>query len=126
MGGDPFSPERGREQVVFAVQDGDFQSGETILATLENHSAQRLGYNLCFAELQLRIEDAWSSVARQEEEHFCTLILLSLAPGQSASFSQPVLAQFPDGLYRFETGIEWPLDTGQRFSVVTESFRIGD
>jgi hypothetical protein len=111
---DPFSPETGREEIVFAV-NGDFRPGDIIVATLENRSSRPVGYNLCLADLELRVGTDWQRVRRHPEGHACTLILLALEPGESTSLQQPVLDEHLSGVYRFQTEVEWPLEDYQRF-----------
>lgn len=122
---DPFSPKTGREEIIFAV-NGDFRPGDTIVVTLENRSSRPVGYNLCLATLELRVDDDWQGVRRHPEGHFCTLILLALEPGESASLQQPVLEEYLSGVYRFQTEVVWPLEDNQRFRVNTDSFEIRD
>jgi hypothetical protein len=121
---DPFSPESGREKITFTVLRNTFVPGDTIVATLVNRSDRDVGYNLCLAELDLQTPSGWQRIQRHLPDAFCTLVLLVLAPGQSAHLTQPVREEFPAGLYRFRAEVEWPLGENQRFMVTTGSFAI--
>lgn len=121
---DPFSPESGREKITFTVLGSAFVPGDTIIATLVNRSDREVGYNLCLAELDRQTASGWQHIQRHLPDEFCTLILLILAPGESAHLTQAVREEFPAGLYRFRVEVEWPLGENQRFMVATGSFAI--
>lgn len=122
---DPFSPEIGREEIMFTVLGRSFEPGDTIVATLGNRSERVAGYNLCFTELERRIDSGWQRIQRHPPNSVCPAILLGLAPGASASLTQPVREDFPTGLYRFRTDVHWPLDEAKQFTVTTGTFAIG-
>jgi hypothetical protein len=127
MGGcadDPFSVERGRESIRFAVAGSAFASGDTIVATLGNRSDRMLGYNLCLAILERQTPSDWQQVPRNSPEFFCPLSFNPLGPGELDSLTQPVLETFPPGAYRFRTEIAWPVEDDQRFEVTTGSFSL--
>lgn len=118
----PFSVERGRENITFSVSGSAFAPGDTIVATLVNRSDRMLGYNLCLADLEQQSPSDWQRVPRHSL--FCPLSVNPLDPGESETLRQPVREEFPAGVYRFRAEVVWPLDDNQRFEVMTGSFSL--
>jgi hypothetical protein len=95
--------------------------GETLLS-LTNRSDQEIGYNLCPAVLDRRVDGEWERHPEVPSE-ICTMELRVLDPGHSDSFRHTLPATLPAGTYRFSVGVEWPLGEG-RVELTTEAFEV--
>lgn len=93
---------------------------DTLHLSLSNASTAPAGYNLCLVSLDRRDADRWATVPWGRA---CTLELRTLRPGQTARSVVVLPGSVGPGTYRVRTGIEWPLNDGQR-EVVSEPFTV--
>jgi hypothetical protein len=91
-------------------------AGGEIELTLVNRSQNQIGYNLCTASLERLLAEEWQQVPESPAE-VCTMELRILQPGGSDSFQHTMPAALQAGVYRFRTGVEYPL--GDSFTAVT-------
>jgi hypothetical protein len=90
-------------QSVTGLQFTAERQGDGFLLTLENRSADRVGYNLCVSTLERRSGEQWEEFLPSP---ICTMELRSLGPGQRATFPRQIEESLPAGKYRFVTGVE--------------------
>lgn len=111
--------------IEFSVNAPAYATGDTIRLTLANRSLSQLGYNLCGVALEYRTNTGWQPAAPRHLPYAaCTLELRVLQPGGTAVALQVVQPQIPSGVYRFRTGIEWPLDSQDHPTLTTGQFDI--
>lgn len=108
----------------FQVADTLFGPGDTIRVNLNNNTEYELGYNLCLADLERRVDGSWLVVQRFPQNTFCTDQLSILQPGESVFGVQIVYSFLDSGVYRFRDQVEWPLGDHERVEVVSNTFRI--
>jgi hypothetical protein len=100
----------------------DFPSygpGAEVTVTLFNPTADRIGYNLCHAELELLREGVWVRVLPMLWP-VCTDILLRLEPGKADSLAFRLEPDLPAGQYR----VRHRLLNGEPMQVVSNVFAV--
>lgn len=107
----------------FFVEPTAYSASDTVRLFLRNSSDVHVGYNLCFAQLELRTGNDWQTVNRFPPNTACISILLALPPKQTATAFQPIFEWITPGVYRFRDEVEWPLP-GRRVTLVSNTFRI--
>jgi hypothetical protein len=95
--------------------------GETAL-TLTNRSDHAIGYNLCPAVLDRRVDGQWQRHPEAPTE-ICTMELRTLDPNDSDTYRHTLPATLPAGTYRFAVGVEWPLGE-ERVELTTDPFEV--
>lgn len=96
-------------------------SPAVVRLTLHNDSAGRVGYNLCSSTLQRKSDSTWTRIPTDE---VCTMVLMSLEPGRSATFDKSLPAGLSPGQYRYVTSVENPVDVPQT-EIATDPFTVG-
>lgn len=94
--------------------------GDSVTLTLDNGSGEQIGYNLCASGLQRQTAAAWEAVPT---DVVCTMELRTLAAGQQTTWRTTLPATLESGQYRYTTNIE-AMETGGRFSITSDSFRV--
>ncbi|HET6567813.1 MAG TPA: hypothetical protein VFG50_07605, partial [Rhodothermales bacterium] len=61
-----------------------YPSGGEVQLQLRNVFNQRIGYNLCFSQLERNVNGTWERV---DEDRNCTAELRLLAPGDTATYT---------------------------------------
>ena len=107
----------------FQVADTLFGPGDTIRVDLSNNTEYELGYNLCLADLERRVDGRWLVVQRFPQNTFCTDQLSILPPGESTFGVQIVYSFLDSGIYRFRDQVELFDGPGQ-VEVISNAFRI--
>lgn len=102
-----------RVRVEFAYRKGSglslltdrlvYSPGSPIVLTLRNQGAERVGYNLCTAQLEHLVDGEWKRV---DSNRVCTMELRMLMPGSSASFPFYDLDELEPGKYRFRLNVQ--------------------
>ena len=110
--------------IEFQVAETLFGPGDTIRVNLSNNTEYALGYNLCTADLERRVDGSWLVVQRYPQDTSCTLQLDILRPGESTFGVQIVYPFLDSGVYRFRDYVEWPLSGEGRVEVIGNGFRI--
>ena len=108
--------------LVFETSATEYAPGDTVSVILENESDEAVGYNICFAFLELeRNGEVVPAGLGPDESTVCQANLPGLAPGEVAEG----VAYLPDdleaGTYRLATEVEVGDD---RQRVVTNSFGV--
>ncbi|MEX2401024.1 MAG: hypothetical protein WD423_09660 [Rhodothermales bacterium] len=85
--------------------------GDEVRLRLENQSGSEVGYNLCFAylDLQRRTGDEWHDVTADlgpDDSVACTAELRTLAPGDEAAGLAHIPADLPGDSYRITHDVE--------------------
>jgi hypothetical protein len=106
--------------VEYDVDRQAYQRHEDVSTVLVNASEEEAGYNLCVSVLEKRTGGGFRRVERTPE-HPCALMLFTLLPGETATFTEPASAYPGPGTYRLRTTVETPI-SGRRVDVVTEPF----
>lgn len=91
-----------------------------VLLTLENHSSEQVGYNLCSSTLERLRDGEWIAVPSDE---VCTMELRLLGPTRSVAYEKNFSPDLPSGDYRYVTSVESPAGTPQRV-VASAPFRV--
>ncbi len=107
----------------FQVADTLFGPGDTIRVNLSNNTEYELGYNLCLADLERRVDGSWLVVQRYPQDTDCIAPLYVLQPGESTFGVQIVYPFLDSGIYRFRDQVEWPLSNG-RVELISNGFSI--
>ncbi len=107
----------------FQVADTLFGPGDTIRVNLSNNTEYELGYNLCFADLERRVDGSWLVVQRYPQGTACITPLYILPPGESTFGLQIVYPFLDSGVYRLRDQVEWPIREG-RVDVISNGFSI--
>ncbi|HEU0302337.1 MAG TPA: hypothetical protein VFR37_22960 [Longimicrobium sp.] len=110
----------GDAKVSYDVDRASYGRHETISTALVNTSGEDAGYNLCVSVLEKRAGGGFRRVERTPE-HPCALMLFTLHPGETATYTEPASVFPGPGTYRLRTTVEAPI-SGRRFSVVTDPF----
>lgn len=108
------------DSVKLAAGEAQYAPGDQVELTLRNESGETVGYNLCLANLQRQIVNAWVGVASESNEA-CTLVLQSVAPGEEVKASKQLPSPLSAGAYRYRTDVE--ID-GEQYEVVTPPFQV--
>lgn len=95
---------------------------DTLHLSLSNVSTARAGYNLCWVSLDKNVAGRWLTFP-WPPNRFCTAELRVVSPGQTAHGFVVLPNTLRPGIYRVRTGIEWPLDDGQR-EVISQQFTV--
>lgn len=104
------------------VEPSQARPGGEARLTLTNRSDHEIGYNLCPAVLDRRVDGEWERHPEAPTE-ICTMELRVLDPGDSDSFRHTLPGSLPAGTYRFSVGVEWPL--GEEWVELTsDSFEV--
>lgn len=93
--------------------------GDSIELILTNESSGPVGYNLCTSGLERRRDEGWQAV---RSDRVCTMELRTLPVGSEDRYSLGLPEELAPGDYRFRTSLE-DLDTGERSSIASDSFR---
>jgi hypothetical protein len=104
------------------VEPAQARAGGEAILSLTNRSDHEIGYNLCPAVLDRRVDGEWERHPEAPAE-ICTMELRALDPGDSDSYRHTLPATLPAGTYRFALGVEWPLGEG-RVELTTEAFEV--
>ena len=113
--------------VSFAVDQGPYTEGDTILLVLEQRGGGRIGFNLCHARLEQRVGDTWRRVPRHSDpSRYCYDDLTVMPSGGSWSEFQTILNSHEEGVYRFRAEIVFdPLEpSSRRVEVVSNGFLV--
>ena len=109
-------------QIELTVDRANYRTGDPIVLTLRNRSAQSVGYNLCGAALEQRSGGQWRESPERLAE-VCTMELRTLATNASDTFRHTLPAALAAGEYRVRTNVEAPL--GGSFTAATSgSFQV--
>lgn len=95
----------GEAMVSLTVEADAFQPGAEATLILENGGGETVGFNLCFHELERRIEESWETV-EPEEGRVCTMELNMLDPGGEARFDLTLPPYLEAGEYRFRVALQ--------------------
>ena len=110
--------------IEFQVADELFGPGDTIRVNLSNNTEYELGYNLCLADLERRVDGSWLVVQRYPQDTACITPLYILRPGESTFGLQIVYPFLDSGVYRLRDQVEWPLSGEGRVEVISNGFSI--
>lgn len=114
--GDGHRPGENPTDAVFRTDRAVYAPGQTAELRLNNSGSEHIGYNLCLSELKALTPDGTAPA----DGLTCTMILLSLAPGEQATFGYPLSVR--PGTYRFTTTIEHI--GGRRQTLSTPPFEV--
>jgi hypothetical protein len=88
--------------VVLLAEAESFEAGAPVLLRLENHSNERVGFNLCAHGMERRIEGEWSLAPTSA---VCTMHLSLAEPGDTAEYTTTLPQALPAGEYRFRIAL---------------------
>lgn len=108
--GDPAEFEAGGARML-AVERTQYVRGDTARLVLRNVTEETLGYNLCSSWWELRVGSEWRVI---EPLRLCTRELRILEPGQTATWDEPITADWRAGEYRFGTTVYLGTTTATR------------
>ena len=108
--------------VAYDVDRASYGRDEAVSTVMVNHTGEVAGYNLCIATLERRVGGGFRRVERTPE-HPCAMVMFSLQPGETATFTEPASAYPGPGVYRLRTTVESPVSR-RRFSGVTDAFEV--
>lgn len=117
-------------QISFRTAETAYAPGSEVAVRLENQSDITVGYNICFASIELERQDGgWEIVPASlgpNEPSGCTDELRMLAPTETAESRAFLPARLAAGRYRLATGVEVRTDRGgyDRERVVTNPFEV--
>ncbi|MEX2584390.1 MAG: hypothetical protein WD766_14065 [Gemmatimonadota bacterium] len=115
------SPSQGAVAGVgLSVSGTSYSHGDTLEVRLVNGGAENVGYNLCSSWRERETEDGWERI---ESFRMCTAELLSLPPGQTASWREPVDPEWGSGRYRVVTRV-WPGGRSAAVALATNPFAV--
>lgn len=83
-----------------------YEPGEVVEIELRNTFATRIGYNLCFVQLQVRDGESWRSVSHLAPNEACTSELRIMPRGGSAKGQITLPRDLEDGTYRLSHDVE--------------------
>jgi hypothetical protein len=108
--------------VTLTTNSQTYPPGDAITLSLANRSRTALGYNLCRASVDRKIEDDWREVQATLSE-VCTAELRTLYPGQSAAYSFRTDRVIRRGQYRIRSELVGT-PGGARVTALSNSFMI--
>lgn len=106
----------------FTTDAVQYAPGSTVQLQLNNQTAETIGYNLCFSDLEQQTDQGWESV--EDSDTVCTTIQHGLMPGKKATYEKALMSDLPDGTYRFMTEVEHR-DASRQETLVTNVFTVG-
>lgn len=77
--------------------------GQDVTLTLENLYGPTVGYNLCTSTL---VRDEGGQFVEVPSDRVCTMEIRSLPVGQRDSYTLPMPAGLPTGVYRFRVALD--------------------
>lgn len=95
----------GRARVVLSTDRLEYASDESPVLHLFNGTGAPIGYNLCYAILEVQTNRAWK-MSEIQQDVFCADVLNGLAPGETATYEFVPSEPPPPGRYRFTLRIE--------------------
>jgi hypothetical protein len=103
--------------------ESTYQVGETAEARLVNDSDRAIGYNLCLAMWDLRVDGDWRRVV---PARMCPQEVYYLDPGEEVLLRETVDEGWQRGTYRFVLDVN-PVGEDERpITVVSEPFEVTD
>lgn len=108
---------------VFLTNDArSYKPGDEVKIELRNASLSRVGYNLCYVQLQLKDGETWHSISHLAPNEACTSELRVMPPGASAKGKINLPSDLQEGTYRLSGEFEVGDD---RTAISTATFRVG-
>ena len=90
----------------YTVQSATAAPGESVAVSLNNRSAEPIGYNLCIGALEQLRGPLW--IPALSAANACPDTWSTLEPGQQATAEAPLPAGLGPGDYRFVTRLKVP------------------
>lgn len=114
------------DKIDFATDSERYDAGEQVAIRLTNDSSTSLGYNICFAflELETYLDGEWITINAglgPDDVTACTAELRSLRSGESAESVAHLPVDLSSGTYRLTIDVEI---NGSRRSVATDPFKV--
>jgi hypothetical protein len=106
--------------VRLTVEPTPAAAGDSIVLTLDNGTANQIGYNLCTTSLERQTAGGWEVVP---SDLVCTMELRTLEPGAEAEYRKALPAGLSAGQYRYRTNVEL-MPTGGYHAVTSSAFRV--
>ena len=98
LGGCDLIGSNGSGEVTLATAEDVYAPGEAAALWIKNGTSRTIGFNLCAAAVEYRVEGQWNPAT--ENDNTCPDILYTLKPGKTSTDTRQLSERLPAGTYR--------------------------
>ena len=112
----------GSGEITLTTAEDVYAPGEVVGLRVKNGTSQTIGFNLCAAEIEYRVEGQWSPAT--EDEVICLDILYTLKPGKTFTDFRQLSERLPGGTYRIRDTFSGESGDDGPFMVASNAFAV--
>ncbi len=108
--------------IALGVESDHYAAGAEVKLVLSNQSGERVGFNLCFHEIERNTSEGWVPVEGLEGR-ICTLVLHMIDSGETAQYGTSLPEALSTGEYRFRVALHL-MDRGEFRDQASSPFQV--